>query len=114
MALTATASKTLRHSLSKTIGLKDPYVLAMCPSKHNLMYAVGEFTSIEELFQPFVRKLSFMRTNMHRVIVYCHRFEDCSDIYMYFKACLAENFTEPPGAPNLPRFRLIDIIYKCY
>lgn len=41
MALTATATKTIRYSVSKTIGLKSPYVITRSPSKNNLFYCVG-------------------------------------------------------------------------
>ena len=44
MALTATATKTLVSSVSKTIGLRDPYTLSLCPCKKNLVYAMGKFS----------------------------------------------------------------------
>lgn len=106
MALTATASKSLRYIVSKVVGLDNPYIIAMCP---NIMYSVSEFTDIGDIFEPFAMKLSQMRVNMPRVIIYCYRFEDCSDVYIFFKEYLAKNFTEPPGAPDLPRFRLMDM-----
>lgn len=84
MALTATATKTLRHALSKIIGLQHPFVLAMCPSKHNLMYSVSDYTNVELVFDAFAAKLNNLRKLMPRVIIYCHSFEDCSDIYIYF------------------------------
>ena len=46
MAVTATATKTIRYSVSKTIGLKSPYVN---PSKKNLFYCIGVFNGVEEV-----------------------------------------------------------------
>ena len=33
----------------------------------------------------------------------------CSNIYLYFKAELGEEFTEPTDAPDISRFRLVDM-----
>ena len=48
MALTATASKSLRYIVSKVVGLDNPYIIAMCPRKSNIMYSVSEFTDIDD------------------------------------------------------------------
>ena len=109
MALTATASRDLRYIVSKLIGLVNPYVIAMCPCKKNMAYSVSEYTNIVDIFEPFALKLSNERVRMPRIIVYCHRFEECSDIYTYFRDFLGKNFTEPPNAVNIPRFRLVDM-----
>ena len=34
-------------------------------------------------------------------------------IYHFFKRSLGEGFTEPPGAPDLSRFRLVDMFGHC-
>ncbi len=41
---------------------------------------------------------------MGRIIVF---------IYMYFKRNLKDKFTSPSGAPDLARFRLVDMYTKC-
>lgn len=109
MAVTATASKTLRYSVSKTIGLHNPYTLSLCPSKKNLVYAVGKFVDVSVSFGPMAEKLAQLRAEMPRTIIYCRRFQDCSDIYIMFRSLLGSNFTEPPGAPNISRFRLVEM-----
>ena len=45
MALTATASKSLRHVVSNIIGLRNPHVVAVSPCKPNIMFSVGDFDS---------------------------------------------------------------------
>ena len=109
MALTATASKTLRYSVSKTIGLQNPFVLALSPCKKNLVYAVGKFSNVTDTFQPMVDQLSKQRIHMPRVIIYCRNFQDCSEIYSLFRDSLGTTFTEPPGAPSITRFRLVEM-----
>ena len=75
MAVTATATKTLRYSVSKTIGLHNPYVLALCPCKKNLVYAVGTFSNVPDTFGPLVERLAQFRAQLPRVIIYCRRFK---------------------------------------
>ena len=109
MALTATASKTLRYSVSKTIGLHDPFVMIRCPCKRNIVYSVKKFVDLANTFEPMIQCLSELRTKMPRIIIYCRRFEVCSDIFILFRDSLGSKFTEPPGSPDIPYFRLIDI-----
>ncbi len=108
MAVTATATKTLRHSVIKIIGLHNPYVLALCPCKSNLVYAVGKFNNVADTFGPLVVRLSQLRAQLPRVIIYCRRFQDCSAIYILFRNLLG-SFNEPPGAPDITRFRLVEM-----
>lgn len=109
MALTATATKSLRLSISKTIGLKNPYVLAISPSKKNMIYNVQKIGTIEEAFTSVIQILAKKRCLMPRALIYCRRLEECADIYILFKKILGKNFTEPPDAPDLPHFRLMDM-----
>ena len=39
--------------------------------------------------------------------------EDCADIYLYFRESMGDLFTEPVGAPDLSRFRLVEMYTKC-
>lgn len=50
---------------------------------------------------------------MQRVIIYCRRYDDCSQLYIYFKHALGSGFTEPRGAPDLSRFRLVEMFSSC-
>ena len=109
MALTATAPKTLRYSVTRTVGMHDPYILAISPCKKNMMYSVGKFEAIPSTFKAVVERLKAERTKMPRMIVYGKSFGMCADVYLYFKAELGDNITEPRGAPNLSRFRLVDV-----
>ena len=57
MALTATATKSLRRAVSRTLGMKNPHVIAYSPCKTNLMYAVSAFVTLEESFNPVITRL---------------------------------------------------------
>ena len=106
MALTATATKTLRFIVFKTIGLQNPYIITLSPCKKNLKYSVSKFDTLDTAFEALVTKLRHERANMPRVIIYCRSFEDCSNVYLLFRHCMGANFT---NAPDINRFRLVDM-----
>ena len=109
MAVTATATKTIRYSVSKTIGLKSPYVITRSPSKKNLFYCVGVFNGVEETFRPLARKLKNVRVAFPKTIIYGQSFSMCADIYIFLRRELGTNFTEPVYAPDVPSFRMVDM-----
>ena len=109
MALTATATKTLRYSVTHTIGMYDPFVIAISPRKKNLMYSISKFEATSSTLEPVVERLKLERTKMPRMIIYGRTFGICADVYLFFKGELGDNITEPTDAPNLSRFRLVDV-----
>ena len=102
MAMTATASKEVRKKVSSTIGLLNPVVVAISPCKMNIVYNVSNFVSISENFGPVLYELREKLTAMNRVIIYCRRIEECSDLYCFFKRGLGNKFTHPTDAPCDP------------
>ena len=110
MAMAATASKELRMKVSSTIGLINPTVITISPCKSNISYNVSNFTSISETFGPVLHELRGTLTSMDRVIIYCRKIEDCSDLYCCFKRGLGDNFTYPSDAPcELSKYCLVDM-----
>ena len=90
-----------------------PHVLSVSPHKKNIVYVVKKKSSMEEVVENLVRGLKNLRTEMPRIIVFCKRYDECSRMYHLFKYYLRDLFTELPGAPNLPKFRLVDMYTKC-
>ena len=58
---------------------------------------------------PLVDRVRQRRTSVGRTIIFCRTYDEVTSIYYFFKQKLGQNFTEPPGAPDLPQFRLIDM-----
>ena len=85
MALTATATRTLRVSIASILGMRHPTVIAVSPCKHNIMYAVESYVSLESSITPFVNKIKTERAKMPRTIIYCRTYSDCADVYLFFK-----------------------------
>ena len=48
-----------------------------------------------------------------RIIIYCHCIEVCADLYLFFKGYLRLHFTEPPAAPDLQKFLIVDMYTSC-
>ena len=113
MALTATATRSLRLELAKIIGMIKSTTVVLPCCKMNLSYEVLQYFSIEENFTPMLKKLSVMRTTYPSTIIYCQRMEDCSVLYQFFESNLGKDFTEPSGAPSLSRSRLIEMYTSC-
>ena len=87
----------------------NPVVISESPEKPNLIYRVQERTTVDEVFTPLVEKLRKERTRMPRIITFCRQCEECATLYEFFHSTLKEEFTEPIGAPNLARYRLVDM-----
>lgn len=95
MALTATATDTTRTVIITTM------VISISPVKHNVVYAIAQKSEISATFEPLCNKLAMHRTEMGRVIIYCHTYGKVTSVYYFLKQRLGGNFSEPPNAPNL-------------
>jgi len=110
MALTATATKTLQSEVALTLGMRKPVIISISPCKRNIMYAVAApYHSIETTFQPLLIRLKKERAAMSRVIIYCRKYEDCANIYIFFRDALGEYFIEPIKSPDLSKLCLVDM-----
>ena len=98
MALTATATRTLRISI---LGMSNPTVIAVSTCKAKIMYAMESYESLELSMDPFVRRIRAERTKMPHLIIYCRSYSDCADLYLFFREKLGSSFTEPPDAPDI-------------
>lgn len=83
LALTATATITLRKHVISILGMRNPYIVSLSPCKENITYNVINFKSIIETFTPLLKSLLLYRTNAPRVIIFCQKIGQCS-IYMNF------------------------------
>ena len=50
LALTATATTTLRLEVSRILGMCDPLVVALSPCKSNIIFSVIPFQDVDSLF----------------------------------------------------------------
>ena len=113
MALTATATRTTRNDVIKSLDMQTPVIVSIPPIKDNIIYCVSQNNSICLSLGPVVDKLVAQRTSMDRIIIFCRTYDEVTEIYYFFKRKLGSQFTEPPGAPDLSQFRLVDMYTHC-
>lgn len=65
MALTATATRSLRRSVTGTLGMEDPVVVTVSLEKPNLVYAVTQYCSLEEMTDPIIDLLKDSARTIH-------------------------------------------------
>lgn len=111
MALTATATRTLRNDVCSILGMRDYVLVNHSPDKPNIFLSCEQYHgSIAETFLPLAEKLKQERTKAKRVIIFCKRRIACSQIYSFFKFILRDDFTEPTGrSHNDADVRLVDM-----
>ena len=114
MALTATATKSTRKEICRSLGLVNPAFVLKSPEKCNIIYSViPKISEMEEVFAPLVEELRRKRMAMEKIIIFCRTYQDVSHIYLYFKSIMKEEMMEPIGYPDICRFRLLDMYSAC-
>lgn len=95
--------------------MHKPVIISITPNKPNIVYRLqGKDETMEETLAPLISKLQSQEIRQdHKVIIFCKRYSECSKMYCMFKAALRGGFTQPEGAPDLARFRVVDMYTKC-
>ena len=57
MALTATATQSLRKSVEQILGMNNPFIGQLSPDKTNLFFCVKEIDCFNAAFMPIVERL---------------------------------------------------------
>lgn len=113
MALTATASRSLRRDVMKQLGMRNSLVVCVSPNKPNIKYVVKRFVTLEESFGSLADELLSKKDNMEKVLIFCRSINDCSTLYFYFKRKLGRSFTCPEGAPDISKYRRVEMFHSC-
>ena len=83
------------------------------PNRSNIMYCLNSFTNIQDTFGRFSEELLVKHCDLPHIIIYCRNYKDCYSLYQFFKAGLKKAFTVPIDAPDLAKFRLVDMYTSC-
>ena len=114
MAVTATATKTTRSEVYRMLGMCQPALVYVPPIKKNIIYCVKPKTEMEDLVNELSRSVIELHETFLKHIIFCRRFEECSEFYSLFKLRLGDKFMNPPGAPVLlSKFRVVDMYTSC-
>ena len=114
MALTATATIKSRKEICHALGMNNPVIVAQSPNKSNIIYSVcKKGNDMEETFAPLLEELRNKRNLMDRTLIFCQRYDDVTSIYQYFITKLDNDALHPHHAPNLVKYRLVDMFTAC-
>lgn len=115
MALTATASKSTRNAVIRILGMQKPVVIVRSPNKANIVYSVSQKEDdLEATFRPLLEELRSLRQLMDKTIIFCRTYQDCSELFLYFRSSMGVEFTNPSSSfPDHPCFRLVDMFTAC-
>ena len=113
MALTATASNSLRRQVMKTLGMRNASVISVPQNKNNIKYIVKKFETLENSFGPLAEELLVKEDSMEKVLIFCQTINDCSTLYFFFKRELGRCFTYPQGAPDISKYRRVEMFHSC-
>ena len=107
------SNRKLRQKVIRFLGMRKPKLIYVSPCKSNIIYSMSTFESYESTFGPLLSCIQREKMNLPRVIIYCHHYQKCSSLYIYFRNGLGHDFTEPTDAPDVSHFRLLDMYVSC-
>ena len=113
MALTATASRATKERIFRSLCMLHPRIVYVTPQKKNIMYSVKKKEGMEDLVQSIAIQLVELGKNLPRVIIFCKQYDQCSAMYSMFKYYLGPHFTISPSAPDLSKYRVVDMYTRC-
>lgn len=102
-----------RTKVIHSLRMNNPALIYVSPHKKNIIYTVRPKPALEDFISSLVSNLKHLRTAMPRTIIFCRRYIECSHMYSLFLQYLKSDFTDPPNAPNLVKYRLVDMYTKC-
>lgn len=114
MALTATATKSTRRIVIQRLCMENPVIVYLPPTKSNITYTVfAKPELVKEMIQPIVDDLKTKGKQAGKVLIYCRRHEEVAMMYECFQKIMQNRMLFPPGAPNLSKYRMVDMYSKC-
>ena len=115
MALTATATKETRVKVMKVLGMAPSTctVFNTSPEKANIYLNVKEKMPIQDFVQRVSKSIVRDEILSKKLLIFCRTYDDYYRFYRGFRSTLGHKFTIPMNAPNLPRFRVVDMYTRC-
>ena len=109
LALRATATSETLAVVTRRLSLHNPVVLGLPPDRCNTFYRVSPLPALQEVSHKIATDLQMQHTSFPKTLVFCQRYQDCTELYATVRHKMSTNFTEPVGYPDLHQFRLIDM-----
>ena len=107
IALTATATKETLRCVKACLSLHEPVVVAVSPERQNVKLCVVDMPKIDDLVLQTSEQLLEKRITYPKTIILCQSYSDVSKLYSGIFQLLGTDATEPPGYPNVLKYRLL-------
>ena len=75
------------------LGLHPPILIYVPPVK-KIIYSVKPKSTIEQLVCKLATSLMQFKHNFPKMIIFCRRYEECSEFYTMFSCYLGANFKQ--------------------
>ncbi len=109
MALTATATRTTFDTIAEKLALQNPKMIVLSPERLNIFYRVDPPVTVSELATNLGEELAEKWMEFPKTVIFCRKYQDCSDLYLTLRNELGRKLTEPSGNPDLSEFRMVEI-----
>lgn len=112
MALTATATTETYQCAIQCLSMTNPALIALSPDPGNIKYSVYPAVHIEELSELLFMELTDDSKPFVKTVVFVRKYSDCSDLYSILAHKLGSALTNPPGCPNISRYRRVEMFSR--
>ena len=112
MALTATATKETYKSVCSRLSLCDPVIVGCSSYRANITYIVKPMPKMDIFCKRIARDIKRMGMNYPKTVIFCRRYQDCTDLYDQLRLYLGDNITYPPGYPVLVKHSTVNIFTR--
>lgn len=109
MALTATATTETFHVVVQRLGMREPSLIALPPSRDNILYSVKPKIELKELASLLSEEIVAKKLSYPKTILFVRQFSDCYTLYRTIRHKMGKSFTEPVGYPDDYRFRMVRV-----
>ena len=107
IALTATATQETFSCVKACLSLYEPVIVAVSPERSNVKLSVVEVPNVDDIVLQISEQLKEKRITYPKTIIFCQSYSDVSKLYGDIFQFLGMDVTEPPGYPNVLKYRLI-------
>jgi bloom syndrome protein len=112
MALTATATTETYHCALKHLAMKDTVLVAVSPDRNNIRYSIKPAATLEMFSNSLSSELRSSDKPFPKTVVFIRKYRDCSDLYALLRYKLGSSMTDPPGYPNVSKYRRVDMYHR--
>ena len=105
LALTATATNTTLLAVKKRLSMTTPILVGMPPYRNNIRFTIQLLPSMKCFCESILEEVKNKGCNYPKTIIFCQKYDHCSELYHNLKQILGPYFTLPYNYPDLHEFR---------